>query len=77
MKFYSTNLDILMNNELDYLKQKCNLQEPTGRLLARGVPIAKKEDLVKNLTCFKPNSKQIFWHNLPTSNVADLIDNAD
>ena len=75
--FYKSRHTDEQYNELGYLKQKCNLQEPTETLQPRGVPIANKEDLVKNLTCFMPNSRQTFWHNLQTANVADLMDNAD
>ena len=58
--FYKSRQTDEQYYEFDYLKQKCNLQEPTGRLQPRGVPIAKKEDLVKILTCFIPYSRQIF-----------------
>lgn len=63
--------------EFDYLKAKHNMNTiPTSIAKPRGVPSAKKNDIIKNLCKFMPPSRQNFWNNLTTDDgVVDLIDN--
>lgn len=73
--FYKTRHTDSEFKQFDYLKQRHSLAEPGSKASARGVSVKKKEDILKSLIVFMPTSRQQFWKELPTGNVADLIDN--
>lgn len=58
----------------DFLKAKYTLSAPAAIQKPRGIPATKKRDIVKNLVPFMPDSRRVFWNDLPVADVADLID---
>lgn len=63
--------------EFDYIKVKHNLSRPGGNETPRGVPAPKKEELLRNLVPMMPESRRVFWQELATATVNDLIDHIE
>ena len=47
------------------------------KLCPRGIPLKKKEDILKKLCPMMEKNRQVFWNNLPVAEVPDLIDEYD
>ncbi|KAJ8682312.1 hypothetical protein QAD02_018104 [Eretmocerus hayati] len=67
-------------HELDFLQIRVinkGFPPAAPRLQPRGIPLKKKEDIIKKLLPLMPQSRRSFWLNIETSDVPDLAQNYD
>lgn len=51
---------------------KGGLKKPECRVESRGIPRAKKDDILAKLGCYMPPNRLKFWHEIKVADVADL-----
>lgn len=49
------------------------MASPTQRQTMRGIPSDKKRDVLSRLAPLMPKHKRLFWENLQSSDVRDLV----
>ena len=74
---YRTSFSSEETTELDFLKNNFQLNVPPAKSVSHGIPKDKKSDIIKKLAPLMENNQKIFWNNIPTGDVKDLIDNDD
>jgi len=52
---------------------KSGIPKPANRTKARGIPVDKKNDIIAKLGHLMPQNRLLFWQNIDTSDVSDLI----
>ena len=60
-------------NFLNARATKSGIPKPANRTKARGIPVDKKNDIIAKLGHLMPQNRLLFWQNIDTSDVSDLI----
>lgn len=56
----------------DFLKKKSDISVlPESKTIPRGIPLSKKQQIVRNLCPLMPRSRAVFWEQLPTNDESD------
>lgn len=71
---YELNEEFKILNFLQSKIVKAGIPKPAQREVPRGIQKKKKIDIIKKLLPLMPLNRQMYWQNLPESDVCDLTD---
>lgn len=76
--FLDSDLKQLTFLKVSIIKKKHQMADPERYSVSRGIPVSKRDNLLKNLASIIPQDRLRFWENIPVSDASnDLIESFD